>query len=254
MAADLSNRIVLITGASSGLGRHFAHAAAKAGARVVIAARRADRLSTLKAEIETAGGQAAVVMMDVGDEASIIAGFDAAEAAFGPVDSVIANAGVSMPGSALGLPVGEFDALMQINVRGVFLTAREAGRRMIAAGSPTREHGRIVLVGSIGSHRVLPRLTAYSTSKAAVLMMGKSLAVEWASKGISVNTVLPGYVATELNDEWLHSPAGQELIASFPRKRLMSASDLEPITMFLCSDGARAITGGGFELDDGQSL
>jgi NAD(P)-dependent dehydrogenase (short-subunit alcohol dehydrogenase family) len=254
MNTDLSNRIVLITGASSGLGSHFARAAAKGGARVVLAARRADKLSALKAEIETAGGQATVVTMDVGDEASIIAGFDAAEAAFGPVDSVIANAGVNTPGSALGLPVEDFDALMQINLRGVFLTAREAGRRMIAAGAPTREHGRIVLVGSIGSHRVLPRLTAYSTSKAAVLMMGKSLAVEWANKGISVNTIMPGYVATELNEEWLNSSAGKELINSFPRKRLMAASDLEPITMFLCSDAARAITGGGFELDDGQSL
>jgi NAD(P)-dependent dehydrogenase (short-subunit alcohol dehydrogenase family) len=211
-------------------------------------------MTALKAEIEKAGGQAAVVTMDVGDEASVIAGFDAGEAAFGPVDSVIANAGVNTPGSALGLPVEGFDALMKINLRGVFLTAREAGRRMIAAGAPTRQHGRIVLVGSIGSHRVLPRLTAYSTSKAAVLMMGKSLAVEWANKGISVNTIMPGYVATELNEEWLNGAAGQELINSFPRKRLMAASDLDPITLFLCSDAARAITGGGFELDDGQSL
>jgi NAD(P)-dependent dehydrogenase (short-subunit alcohol dehydrogenase family) len=254
MNVDLSNRTVLITGASSGLGSHFARAAAKAGARVVLAARRADRLHDLRSQIEGAGGQATAVTMDVGDEASIITAFDAAQAVFGPVDSVIANAGVNTPGSALGLPVAEFDALMQINVRGVFLTAREAGRRMIAAGAPTREHGRIVLVGSIGSHRVLPRLTAYSTSKAAVLMMGKSLAVERANKGISVNTILPGYIATELNEEWLRSPDGQALVNSFPRKRLMAAADLEPITMFLCSDAARAITGGGFELDDGQAL
>ena len=254
MRSDLSNRIILITGASSGLGSHFARAAAESGARVVLAARRADRLSALKAEIEDAGGKAAAVTMDVGDESSIVAGFDAAEAAFGPVDSVIANAGVNTPGSALGLPVADFDALMQINLRGVFLTAREAARRMIAAGAPTREHGRIVLVGSMGSHRVLPRLAAYNMSKAAVLMMGKTLAMEWATKGISVNTIMPGYVATELNGEWLASPAGQELVNGFPRKRLMTAGDLEPITMFLCSDAARAITGGSFELDDGQSL
>jgi NAD(P)-dependent dehydrogenase (short-subunit alcohol dehydrogenase family) len=254
MHIDLSNRIVLITGASSGLGSHFARTAAKSGARVVLAARRADRLSDLKAEIESAGGQAAAVTMDVGDETSIIAGFDAAEAAFGPVDSVIANAGVNTPGSALGLPVEDFDALMQINVRGVFLTAREAARRMVAASSPTREHGRIVLVGSMGSHRVLPRLAAYNMSKAAVLMMGKTLAMEWANKGISVNTIMPGYIATELNGDWLASSAGQQLVDGFPRKRLMAASDLEPIAMFLCSDAARAITGGGFELDDGQSL
>ncbi|MEP7349449.1 MAG: SDR family NAD(P)-dependent oxidoreductase [Sphingorhabdus sp.] len=254
MQNDLSNRTILITGASSGLGSHFARAAAKAGGRVVLAARRADRLEALKSEIEAAGGQAAAVTMDVTDEASIIAGFDAAEGAFGPVDSVIANAGMNSPGSALGLPTEDFDALMQINLRGVFLTAREAAKRMIAAGSPTREHGRIVLLGSIGSHRVLPRLTAYATSKAAVLMMSKSLALEWANKGINVNTIMPGYVATELNEEWLNSPAGQELVSGFPRKRLMAASDIEPIALYLCSDASRAITGGGFELDDGQSI
>lgn len=254
MIVDLSNRVVIVTGASSGLGSHFARAAARSGARVVLAARRAERLADLRAEIEAEGGRAAAVAMDVADEASIVAGFDAAEAAFGPVDSVIANAGVNTPGSALGLPVAEFDALMQVNVRGVFLTAREGARRMIAAGSAVREHGRIVLVGSIGSQRVLPRLAAYSTSKAAVLMMGKALAVEWANKGISVNSILPGYVATELNGEWLESAAGRALIDSFPRKRLMAAADLEPVTLLLCSDAARAITGGGFELDDGQAL
>ncbi|MEO5598547.1 MAG: SDR family NAD(P)-dependent oxidoreductase [Novosphingobium sp.] len=254
MKNDLSNRTVLITGASSGFGSHFARAAASAGASVVLAARRADRLSALASEIVGAGGKAAAVTMDVTDEASIKAGFDEAEAAFGPVDSLIANAGISTPGSALGIPTASFDEMLGINLRGVFLSAREAASRMIAAGAPQRGHGRIVLLGSIGSHQVLPKLTTYNTTKAAVLMMGKSLAHEWAGKGINVNTIMPGYVATELNDEWLASPAGQDLIGSFPRKRLMVADDLMPITLYLCSDASRAITGGGFALDDGQSL
>lgn len=254
MNVDLSNRTVLITGASSGLGSHFARAAAGAGANVVLAARRADRLEVLRDEIESAGGEAVAVTMDVSDEASIIAGFDAAEAAFGPVDSLIANAGISVPGSALGIPTASFDEMLGINLRGVFLSVREAARRMIAAGSAERQHGRIVLLGSIGSHQVLPKLATYSTTKAAVLMMGKSLAHEWAGKGINVNTIMPGYVATELNDEWLATPAGQELIGSFPRKRLMVAEDLMPIALYLCSDASRAITGGGFAVDDGQSL
>jgi NAD(P)-dependent dehydrogenase (short-subunit alcohol dehydrogenase family) len=159
-----------------------------------------------------------------------------------------------VPSSALGLPITEFDKVMDVNLRGVFITAREAAKRMIANGSPQAGDGRIVLVGSVGSHRVLDKLVAYNASKAAVLMMGKALAKEWALKGINVNTVCPGWIATELNSEWLASPAGQALIASFPRKRAMEPADLLPVVMLLLSDAARMITGGSFELDDGQSL
>ncbi len=251
---DLSNRVVLITGASSGLGACFARAASESGAAVALAARRADRLADLKAEIEAKGGRAVAVEMDVADEASVSAGFDAAQAALGPVNSVIANAGMNYPSSALGIPITEFDKVMNVNLRGVFITAREAAKRMIAAGSPQSGDGRIVLVGSVGSHRVLEKLVAYNASKAAVLMMGKALAKEWAQKGINVNVVCPGWIATELNSEWLASPAGQALIESFPRKRAMEPADLLPPIMLLLSDAARTITGASFELDDGQSL
>ncbi len=251
---DLSNRVVLITGASSGLGACFARAASERGAAVALAARRADRLADLKAEIEAKGGRAVAVEMDVADEASVSAGFDAAQAALGPVNSVIANAGMNYPSSALGIPIAEFDKVMDVNLRGVFITAREAAKRMIAAGSPQSGDGRIVLVGSVGSHRVLEKLVAYNASKAAVLMMGKALAKEWAQKGINVNVVCPGWIATELNSEWLASPAGQALIESFPRKRAMEPADLLPPIMLLLSDAARTITGASFELDDGQSL
>ncbi len=251
---DLSNRVVLITGASSGLGACFARAASESGAAVALAARRADRLADLKAEIEAKGGRAVAVEMDVADEASVSAGFDAAQAALGPVNSVIANAGMNYPSSALGIPIAEFDKVMDVNLRGVFITAREAAKRMIAAGSPQSGDGRIVLVGSVGSHRVLEKLVAYNASKAAVLMMGKALAKEWAQKGINVNVVCPGWIATELNSEWLASPAGQALIESFPRKRAMEPADLLPPIMLLLSDATRTITGASFELDDGQSL
>lgn len=254
MKNDLSGRTVLITGASSGLGTHFARAAAKAGARVALAARRTDRLEQLKAEIEQGGGKAAAIAMDVADEASVIAAYDAAEQQLGPVTSVIANAGMNHPSSALGIPAGEFSKVVEVNLEGVFLTAREGARRMVADGSAERGHGRIVLVGSVGSHRVLDKLVAYNTSKAAVLMMGKALAKEWALKGINVNTICPGWIKTELNTEWLESPAGQALIASFPRKRVMTPDDLVPIALYLLSDASGAITGGGFELDDAQSI
>lgn len=251
---DLSGRTVLVTGASSGLGAHFALAAARAGASVALAARRADRLGKIKESIENEGGKAAAIEMDVADEASVAAGFDAAQEQLGVVSSVIANAGMNYPSSALGIPITQFDQVIDVNLRGVFITAREAAKRLIADGSSEKGHGRIVLVGSVGSHRVLDKLVAYNTSKAGVLMMGKALAKEWALKGINVNTICPGWIKTELNTEWLESEAGQKLVATFPRRRVMVPDDLAPIALHLLSDASRTITGASFELDDGQSL
>lgn len=251
---DLSGRAVLVTGASSGLGAHFALAAARAGASVALAARRADRLVELKEAIEREGGKAAVIEMDVSDEASVSAGYDEAQSQLGVISSVIANAGMNYPSSALGIPISEFDQVIDVNLRGVFITAREAAKRLIADGSSEKGHGRIVLVGSVGSHRVLDKLVAYNTTKAGVLMMGKALAKEWALKGINVNTICPGWIKTELNTEWLESEAGQKLVATFPRKRVMVPDDLAPMALYLLSDASRTITGGSFELDDGQSL
>jgi NAD(P)-dependent dehydrogenase (short-subunit alcohol dehydrogenase family) len=250
----LAGRTILITGASSGIGANLARAAAQAGAKVAAAARRADKLDALVAEITAVGGTARAFAMDVENEASVIAGYDAIAAAFGAPESVIANAGVSLQGSALDISIDDFDKVLAVNTRGAFLTAREGARRMIAAGSPASERGRILLVASIGAHKVLPGLTAYVASKAATAHMGKSLAREWARKGINVNVLCPGYIKTELNDAWFDSEGGQKLVATFPRKRLMETSDLEALALYLTSDEARAVTGSVFTVDDGQSL
>lgn len=251
---DLSGRTILVTGASSGLGTAFARALAANGAKMVLAARRTDRLEMLQREIEENGGCAVAVEMDVADEASTIATFDAAEAAFGPVDSVIANAGVSTEGPALALDMSSFAQLIDVNLRGVFLTVREGARRMIAAGSAERQHGRIVIISSITATHCSPGLAIYSASKAAVLQMGKVLARDWARLGINVNMILPGYIQTELNDDFFRSEAGKRFVARFPRRRLMAADDLVPMLAYLASDASRATTGAAFTLDDGQSL
>ncbi len=252
---DLSGRTALITGASSGLGARMARVLAASGAKVVLAARRLDRLTGLAAEINAAGGgEAFPVVMDVTDEASIIAGFDAGEAALGPINTVFANAGMNNRALAVEITDAAWDEVMAINVRGVFLTAREGARRMMAAGSKEKGNGRIILVSSIGAQKVLPGLTAYCTSKAAVLMMGKSLAREWANRGINVNTICPGYVETELNSEWFGEEGGKKQVAGFPRRRLMVEEDLDAMTLYLASDASRAITGSVFTLDDGQTL
>ena len=252
---DLSGRTGLITGASSGLGARMARVLAANGANVVLAARRLDRLTGLAAEINGAGAGAAFpVVMDVTDEASIIAGFDAAEAALGSIDTVFANAGMNNRALAIEITDAAWDEVMAINVRGVFLTAREGARRMMAAGSKEKGNGRVILVSSIGAQKVLPGLTAYCTSKAAVLMMGKSLAREWANRGVNVNVICPGYVETELNSEWFGEEGGKKQVAGFPRRRLMVEEDLDAMALYLASDASRAITGSVFTLDDGQTL
>ena len=249
---DLTGRTLLVTGASSGLGRRFARIAADAGARVVVAARRADRLASLVEEIGAA--RAVAVSMDVEQEASVIAGYDAGEKAFGPIDTVIANAGMNSEGMATEVSVEEFDKVLAVNVRGAFLTAREGARRMMAAGSKESGRGRVVLIASIGAVKVLPGLAAYCASKAAVVMMGKALAREWVNRGISCNMVCPGYIETEINADWFASEGGKKQIASFPRRRLMEDGDLDVVIGYLCSDGARAVTGSVFTVDDGQTL
>jgi NAD(P)-dependent dehydrogenase (short-subunit alcohol dehydrogenase family) len=250
----LSGRTVLITGASSGIGAHFAGVAAAAGAKVVLGARRTDRLDAVVADIEAKGGEAIAVPMDVADKASTIAAFDAAEAAFGPVDSVIANAGMNIETPFLDHSPDEFDQIMAVNLRGVFLTLQESAKRMMAAGSREREHGRIVIVSSITAVSVDPGVAAYSASKAAVLQMGKVLAREWARQGINVNSVLPGYIITDINGDWFETEGGAKHIARFPRKRVMAMDALDPTLLYLASDASRFVTGVGFTIDDGQSL
>jgi NAD(P)-dependent dehydrogenase (short-subunit alcohol dehydrogenase family) len=252
MSNDLTGRVALVTGASSGFGHRFAEQLARSGAKVVAGARRKDRLDELARSVRGFGGAVEPVAMDVEDEASIVAAYDAAEQAFGTVDIVVANAGISPPGSALELPAADVAQILNVNVLGVYLTAREGARRLIAGARP--ERGRMILVGSVGSIKPLAGLTAYSMTKAAVAMMGKGLAREWARYGINVNTICPGWVATELNSEWLESDAGQKLVKSFPRRRLMQSAELDGMVLFLASDASSAVTGGVFSIDDGQSL
>lgn len=249
-----AGRTVLITGASSGLGRRFAVMLAAAGAKVAVCARRTDRLADLVAEIRSAGGTAAAFALDVQDEASIIAAYEAAEGELGPIDTVIANAGMNNEGMAVDLPVEDFRTVLDINVTGAFLTVREGAKRMMAAGSKDSGRGRIVIIASIGAHKVLPGLAVYCASKAAVAHMGKTLAREWANRGINVNVVCPGYIETEINSDWFASEGGKKQIASFPRRRLMAQEDLDPVISWLTSDASRAVTGSVVTVDDGQSI
>jgi NAD(P)-dependent dehydrogenase (short-subunit alcohol dehydrogenase family) len=253
-AFDCSGRVALVTGASSGIGNRFARILAAAGAAVVLGARRIELLADLEQNIVASGGQAKAVPLDVTDEHSIMSAFDAAEDAFGPVDTVVANAGMNVPGSALGLAVDSFDRISDVNFRGVFLTAREGARRMIAAGAPESGRGRVVLVSSITSAWAPPAAAVYAATKAAVNQLGRALAKDWAGKGVNVNVLAPGYVMTEINEEMWDQPMGKRLLAEFPRHRIMSASALDPMLLYLVSDASAEVTGSVFTIDDGQTL
>lgn len=250
----LAGRVALVTGASSGLGARFAQVLASAGAHVVVGARRTAQLADLVRAIEDKGGEALAVPMDVTDEASVIAAYDAAETRFGTVDTIIANAGMNVAGPAIEVEADAIDAVMAVNVRGVFLTVREGARRMIAAGSAESGRGRIVIISSITATAISPGLALYAASKAASLQLGRTLARDWIRQGVNVNILCPGYIETDLNAAWFQSEGGARQIAKWPRRRLMNQDALDSALLYLSSDDSAHMTGSVMTIDDGQSL
>ena len=250
----LANRTAFITGASSGLGSNFAHLLARAGARVALAARRTDRLDVEVEAIRAAGGEAVAIALDVMDVAAIGPAMDRAQQALGPISILVNNAGVSGDGAALSLPVDRFDHAFDVNVRGVYFSAREAAKRMLDSGVAEAGDGRIVNIASIAGLTQLPGLTAYCASKAAVLSLTRGLAREWAKRLIAVNAIAPGYIETEINADWFATDAGKAQIDGFPRRRLMDGDALDQALLLLAGPAARFITGSVITIDDGQSL
>ena len=251
MSFDLTGRIALITGASSGLGAHFAELFVGLGANVVIGARRVDRVEALAAKL---GEKALAVAIDVTDEASLAAAYDAAEARFGAVDTVIANAGTANSGRTVDVPADGLRQTIDTNFTGVLLTAREGARRLIAAGSRESAKGRIVLIGSITAHLTGQGDATYGASKAAVAHLGRVLAREWVRLGINVNVIQPGYIQTEIAGDWFQTDGGAKQIAGWHRRRLMPLDVLDPVLTYFASDASASVTGSVIDIDDGQSL
>jgi NAD(P)-dependent dehydrogenase (short-subunit alcohol dehydrogenase family) len=247
---DLTGDVALVTGATSGFGRHFADVLSAAGATVVLTGRRVERLAAVRDELTAAGRVAYAVALDVTRTDSMRACVAEAERLAGPITILVNNAGISIQSSAAKLAEADWDAIMDTNVKGTFFMAQLAAARMIERGI----HGRIVNVASIGAMKALPGLVAYSTSKAAVAMLTKGLAREWARHHIAVNALCPGYVKTELNDAWFESEGGLKQIAGFPRRRLAVEASLDAPLLMLCSRRAEFITGSLFTVDDGQLL
>jgi len=252
---NLEGKIAMVTGASSGLGARFAKVLAQAGAQVVLASRRVERLKELRAEIEADGGAAHVVELDVTDYASIKSAVAHAETEAGPVDILVNNSGVSMTQRLLDVTPDDYAFVMDTNQRGAFFVAQETAKRMVARskGDPKKQH-RIVNIASVAGLRALPQLGTYCMSKAAIVHMTKAMALEWGKYGINVNAICPGYISTEVNAEYFESEAGRALINMLPRKRIGKPEDLDGMLLLLASDEAHFINGAILTADDGLNV
>ncbi|MFZ2986461.1 SDR family oxidoreductase [Ideonella sp.] len=255
---DLSGRVALVTGASSGLGTQFAKTLAKAGAAVVLAGRRIERLKTLRAEIEGSGGDAHVVTLDVTDHDSIKSAVAHAETEVGTLDILINNSGVSTTQKLTDVTPEDYDFVMDTNTKGAFFVAQEVAKRMIArsrgAAPGTFIGGRIVNIASMAGLRPLGQIGVYAMSKAAVVHMTRAQALEWGRYGINVNAICPGYIDTEINHHHWKTEAGQKLVSMLPRKRVGQAQDLDVVLMMLCANESHFINGAVIQADDGFGL
>jgi len=247
---DVSQETILITGASQGLGRHFARLLAAQGAAVVLAARQTNKLKGVEEEIRGKGGRAAVVALDVTDVASIGKAVDAAEAALGPITVLINNAGITVEKRATDETEANWDAVMATNLKGVYFLSTEVSRRMIAR----QQAGNIINIASIISFSVMKTLSLYAISKAGVVQTTKAMALELAGNNIRVNALAPGYIDTDMTHDLWSTPAGERLIKGIPQRRIGAESDLDGAIMLLASKASRYMTGSVVTVDGGFLL
>jgi 3-oxoacyl-[acyl-carrier protein] reductase len=244
---DLTGRVALVTGASSGLGARFAEVLAANGAAVGLVARREDRLADVADRIRSAGGRAITAAADVLDRAAMNRAFDAMEAEFGTITVLVNNAGIAHAGRAVEMPEEEWRRVLGTNLDAVFFWAQEAARRMLAAGRP----GAIVNIASVLGFGVAKGVVAYTTAKAGVVQLTKALGLELAFKGIRVNAIAPGYFDTDINHDYLATEAGQRLKRDIPSGRFGEDGDLDGALLLLASDAGKYVTGATIVVDGG---
>ncbi len=247
---DLTGKVALVTGASSGIGAHFAEVLAEAGASVVLVARRADRLDALATRIAKAGGRALPLAADVRDRAAMARAFDAAEQAFGAVDILINNAGVAHSTRAVELTEDEWRRVIGTNLDAVLFWSQEAANRLIAI----EKGGAIVNISSVLGFGVSKGVAAYAVAKAGVIQLTRAFGLELASRGIRVNAIAPGWIVTDLNREYLASEKGAAIVKEIPLGRFGQERDLDGVLLLLVSDAGRFMTGTTVVVDGGQMV
>ena len=248
-SADLTGRVALVTGASSGLGARFAEVLAAQGAAVVLAARRLDRLEALAEQIRARGGRALAVQMDATDADSLVAAVTAGEAAFGTIDILVNNAGMPDAQRAHKMSTALIDQVLGVNLRGPWILACEVARRLIAAEQPAR----IVNISSVAHYRYDGGGAAlYAVTKTAIARMTEALAVEWAHYGINVNAIAPGMFVSEMTDG-MFARMGGDPAPNLPRGRVPVAAQMDSTLLYLVAPASECVTGAVIRIDDGQS-
>jgi len=245
---QLNGKTALVTGASSGLGRHFAQTLGAAGANVVVGARRADKLADTAESIRSAGGNALAVSLDVTDNDSIQNAFAAAEEAFGTVDVLVNNAGVSGVGQLDEIGTDDWDYVLDSNLKSVWMVSAEAVKRLNAAG----QGGSIINIASILATGTNPGLGPYAASKAGVLHLTRAMTQEWAGRGIRVNAISPGYFPTEMTDGYFDTPDGLAMQARIPTGRVGRLDELSGPLLLLASDASGYMNGSELVVDGGH--
>ncbi|WP_270937397.1 SDR family NAD(P)-dependent oxidoreductase [Falsiroseomonas oryzae] len=244
---SLAGRVALVTGASGGLGRHFARVLHGAGAQVALAARKPE---TVAADAATLGDRAMAVALDVTDASSVVAALDAVEARFGTCDLLVNNAGIAATKPFLEHAAEDWDRVMAVDLRGAFVMAQAASRRMVAAG----KGGAIVNIASILATRVIPGVSSYSAAKAGLVHLTRQMSVELARHRIRVNAIAPGYVSTDINRGFFETEAGLALIKRIPQRRLGTLDDLTGPLLLLASEAGAHMTGSVVTVDGGHSV
>lgn len=247
---DLTGEVALVTGASSGIGRHLAELLAAAGARVALAARRQDRLEELAHEIEAAGGRALPIVCDVTQRASIVNAIAAAEGGLGPLSILVNNAGVVIAKPLFEHGEEDWDFVLDTNLKGAWLAAREFAHHLVEQKRP----GRIINISSVLAARTIGHVPAYCAAKAGLNHLTEVLAMELARYGIRVNAIAPGYVETDFNRAFFQSDAGKALIGRIPLKRLGQTPDLDGAMLLLASPAGAYITGAVIAVDGGHAV
>ncbi len=245
---DLTGKQILLTGASSGLGRHFARTLARAGAKVALCARRIDPMAALARELAEEGGHCAVHALDVRDRAAIRACVAEIEAS-APIDVLVNNAGIAIPKASNKLTDEEWDKVYETNLRGPWTLTQEIIKRRLADG----RGASIVNIASILGIRAIGHVAPYAAAKAGLINLGRDLCVDFAASGIRFNAIAPGYFSTEMNDAWLKSPAGERLRARVPAKRFGEPAELDGALVFLASDASRYMNGTVITIDGGHT-
>lgn len=246
---DVTGKVALITGASQGLGEHFAACLSAAGAQIVLAARNRANLERVEKNLETRGGRAISLELDVRAADSIERALAAVDSQCGRLDVLVNNAGIAVTKAALDLSSDEWDNVIDTNLRGAFLMAQAAAKRMSA-----QKAGSIINISSIYGIGVAGHIVPYAAAKAGMIQMTKALALELARYGVRVNALAPGYVETEMTREHLASEAGQKLLRKVPMRRFGTPADLDGPLLLLASDAGRYITGATIVADGGFLL